>query len=158
MPTSNSNGHGGPRAPSAPSPVSGPGALSRRTDGGPASQKAVNMGGLPYGENADFHDLQSQAPMSATPSAQPTSNTAPLAGPASMPVSFNSPTQNPQEPVTSGNPMGPGPGPEALSMSASQTPQLQTFAAIMPQLVKMADDPGTAPATRDLIRYLRSKV
>lgn len=145
---------GGPRTPANPAPVSGPGALSRRTDGGP-QQTAYDMGGLPYGQNQDFMQLQQSAPMAATPGP---SNTAPLAGPPQPPVTFGGPTQNPAQPLTAGNPQGPGPGPEALAMNQAQSPTLQTFAAIMPQMVKMADDPGTAPATRDLIRYLRSQV
>ncbi len=38
---------GGYRAPSSPAPVSGPGALSQRTDGGP-TQGAKYVSGLPY--------------------------------------------------------------------------------------------------------------
>ena len=41
-------GRGGYRAPSNPAPVSGPGALSQRTDGG-ATQPATYISGLPYG-------------------------------------------------------------------------------------------------------------
>ena len=59
--------HGGYRQPSSPSPVSMPGALSRRTDGGPA-QTTVPMTGAAYGENADYNDIQSSAPLAAAPS------------------------------------------------------------------------------------------
>ena len=41
--------HGGYRTPSNPAPVSGPGSLSQRTDGGPRQVQA-EMSGMPYGE------------------------------------------------------------------------------------------------------------
>ena len=57
--------HGGKRTPRNPAPVSGPGQLSRRTDG----QTTTEMTGMGYGENADFNDIQSSAPLSAAPTA-----------------------------------------------------------------------------------------
>ena len=42
------NGHGGYRKPEHPAPASGPGRLSKRTDGGPG-QKLANYTGLDYG-------------------------------------------------------------------------------------------------------------
>jgi hypothetical protein len=42
-------GDGGYQAPRNPAPVSGPGKLSKRTDGGPA-QALMTPTGLPYGE------------------------------------------------------------------------------------------------------------
>jgi len=43
---------GGYREPSNPAPVSGPGALSQRTDGGP-TQGAKYISGLPYGQGQE---------------------------------------------------------------------------------------------------------
>ena len=60
------NGHGGDRVPANPAPVSGPGAMSRRTDG----QGARYMSGGQYGEGQELMDLQTSAPMSKAP-AQP---------------------------------------------------------------------------------------
>ena len=56
---------GGYRRPSSPAPVSGPGALSRRTDG----QGARYMAGGEYGEGQEMMELQTSAPMSQAPSA-----------------------------------------------------------------------------------------
>jgi hypothetical protein len=100
--------HGGYRQPANPAPVSGPGRLSKRTDGGPgnAKQPVRWVSGLPYGEGKEMMDLQGAAPMSAAPST-------PL-------VSFDAPTDRPNEPVTTGNPMGAGAGPEALPAPAPQ--------------------------------------
>ena len=54
--------HGGKRTPRNPAPVSGPGKLSRRTDGGPAQVNA-QMTGMAYGENKDFMEIQEGANM-----------------------------------------------------------------------------------------------
>ena len=103
------NGHGGPRKPRKPAPVSGPGRLSRRTDGGP-SQSTVPMQGMGYGENADFNDMQSSAPLAATGSTVSNKRTSTVANPPAA-IPLFSPTQYPDEPVTAGAPFGPGPGP-----------------------------------------------
>lgn len=47
---------GGPRRPTNPAPVSGPGAMSKRTDGGPA-QKLRDLPDAQYGEAATYRDL-----------------------------------------------------------------------------------------------------
>lgn len=90
---------GGYRKPTNPAPVSGPGRLSKRTDGGP-SQPVMETGGFEYGGRQDFADIQGGAPMAASE---------PL--PAATPLF--TPTQRPGEPVTSGVSIGPGPGPAA---------------------------------------------
>src|SRR5512138_256775 len=91
------NGHGGYRAPSHPAAVSGPGALSQRTDGGPAR---MDVTGGSYGSSQDFRQQESAAPLSAPapPSAPPPSFTG-----------LGEPTQNPGEPVTAGADGGAGP-------------------------------------------------
>ena len=53
---------GGYRKPNNPAPVSGPGALSQRTDGSP-TQPATYISGLPQGEGQATYDQQLAAPM-----------------------------------------------------------------------------------------------
>lgn len=109
--------HGGYRKPSNPAPVSGPGAASRRTDGGPADRqpvRAIPSGGpgATYGDRQASVDLQSAAPLAAaSPAATPTPQTAGVPNGA-MPDPFG-PTQRPGEPLTAGAMLGPGrtPGP-----------------------------------------------
>lgn len=104
------NGHGGPRQPSNPAPVSGPGALSKRTDG----QGVKYMSGGQYGEGQEMVELQSSAPMSKTQSgsAQPRMRQQSAASPAAQQVTpLFAPTERPDEPITAGAPFGPGPGP-----------------------------------------------
>ena len=104
--------NGGYRRPTNPAPVSGPGQLSQRTDGGP-QQVQVNMSGMPYGENAEFNTTQSMAPMSASPSARSprASARSASAGGGMSATPLFAPTQRPDEPVTAGAPFGPGNGP-----------------------------------------------
>ncbi len=102
---------GGKRTPRNPAPVSAPGQLSRRTDGGP-QQVQAQMSGMAYGENSDFEEMQSAAPMSASPTAKsPSSRSRQATSGSGQPrVSLFSPTQRPDEPITAGAPFGPGEG------------------------------------------------
>lgn len=145
------NGHGGARTPSAPAVVSGPGALSRRTDG---KQPIRDVTGLPYGQGQEYHDLQSSAPMEAAATANPMSSAGADSAAVSvpMPTPMGAPTTNPGEPVTAGSPFGDGPGPEVLPSAPDQYANLRKQ---LPMLIKLADLPTTSDATRQVIRYLR---
>ena len=101
---------GGYRRPSSPAPVSGPGSLSRRTDG----QGARYMAGGEYGEGQEMMDLQTSAPMSKAPEQprmrQPRSGRQ-VVEEGMRPTPLFAPTERPNEPITAGAPFGPGPGP-----------------------------------------------
>lgn len=93
------DGHGGYRRPSTPAPVSGPGQLSKRTDGGPVSGQPVqDVGGFEYGGRKDFREIQGAAPMAQAPEPVPF-------------TPLTAPSQRPDEPVTAGAALGPGEGP-----------------------------------------------
>lgn len=118
------NGHGGMRTPAQPAPVSGPGAFSQRTDGGPGDSAPAYMAGEPYGEGQSFLDLQEAAPMGGPKTSKPRGRSgSPSSGAAPAPLF--SPTQRPDEPVTAGAPFGPGPGPTPMTRPAS--PMLQVL-------------------------------
>jgi hypothetical protein len=110
--------HGGMRRPQNPAPVSGPGQLSQRTDGGP-QQTLADMSGMPYGENQAMDAIQSAAPLSASGQTSARASrrggagrsAAAAAGGGMGAAPLMSPTQRPDEPVTAGAPFGPGPGP-----------------------------------------------
>lgn len=93
---------GGYRKPANPAPVSGPGQLSRRTDG---IQPKMNMQGGKYGEGKELNELQSGAPMAQAPAGAEMQSNMPSM-PAITPL-FD-PTQRPEEPITAGMPFGPG--------------------------------------------------
>jgi hypothetical protein len=141
--------HGGARTPRNPAPVSGPGQLSRRTDGGP-QQTTVPMTGMAYGENADFNDMQSAAPMAAAPSVSNTRtrNTSPTGQRAAATPLF-SPTQRPDEPVTAGAPFGPGPGP---SPSMNQQPMRVPISETLRKLTQVTGDPSVQAISEVLMR------
>ena len=102
---------GGYRQPNNPAPVSGPGALSQRTDGGATEgmskpQAKQDYTGFAYGQNKGLADQQSGADLAGS-------------GVPNMPapiVPLNAPTQRPNEPITTGINMGPGAGSEALQL------------------------------------------
>ena len=99
---------GGYRQPSNPAPVSGPGALSQRTDGGAIDgmqpQAPKYMPGLGYGEGGKNMANEQAAPLAGAP-IQPRLPSIPLMAP----------TQRPDEPVTAGIDLGPGPGSEVMA-------------------------------------------
>jgi len=111
---------GGYRKPENPAPVSGPGALSQRTDGGP-TQGAKYMPGMPYGENT--MSQQTAAPMAGR--AEP--------APMEMPAPLMAPTGRPNEPITSGIDIGDGPGSEALGALPNKSYSIaDTIKALIP--------------------------
>ena len=98
---------GGYRKPNNPAPVSGPGKLSRRTDGGPGSKQAqqeIRTG--KYGESKALAEQQQGAPMAGNPAPRPKLQPTARRGAAVTPLF--APTQRPGEPVTAGLPFGPG--------------------------------------------------
>jgi hypothetical protein len=106
---------GGYRQPSNPAPVSGPGALSQRTDGGATegmSQPQQKYTGFAYGENKGLSEQQSGAPLAGNPF--PMADIVPL----------SAPTQRPDEPITHGINQGPGAGTEAMRGLPNQVPTL----------------------------------
>ena len=126
---------GGYRRPSSPAPVSGPGALSRRTDG----QGARYMAGGEYGEGQEMMDLQTSAPMSKAPAAPRPSRSrgaGQIVEEGMRPTPLFAPTERPDEPITAGAPFGPGPGP-AMSAQPART-VAESIAKFLPY-----DDTGT---------------
>ena len=106
---------GGYRQPMNPAPVSGPGALSQRTDGGATegmTQPQQQYSGMPYGQNKSVNDQQGQAALAGNPFPM-----------ADLPT-LDMPTQRPNEPITSGINFGPGPGTEAMRGLPNRQPSL----------------------------------
>lgn len=81
-------------------PVSGPGRLSQRTD-------MVNSDPNVYGDRKATQELMSGAPMAKAE-----------AMPATPVTGLFAPTERPNEPVTTGSPLGAGAGPEILNLPA----------------------------------------
>lgn len=147
-------GSGGYRKPSQPAPVSGPGAGSKRTDGGPA-QKLRDLPDAQYGEAATFRSLQEKAPLAQTPSA-----TAPGpsggGGAGSGTPNLGAPTARPDQPIDAGLGQG-GAGLSGLR-DAQQAGDLDRLKRYLPALVEMANRPDATPGFRNYVRLLRAKV
>jgi hypothetical protein len=98
-----------------------------------ATQAARYVSGLPFGQGKQTLAQQRAVPMAGTPAAQAAAAGAPAGAPASMGeampqpgpsvVPLTEPTQRPNEPITAGIDMGPGPGSSVLGMpqQAEQT-------------------------------------
>lgn len=133
------DGRGGYREPAHPAPVSGPGALSRRTDGG---QGVKRLPDAAYGESAQFEADQAGAPM---------------AGASVVPLS--APSTRPDEPVTAGAQMGAGMGPDAAGIQTNLTAaDAQQMAPMLKSLEIIANLPNSNPSTRNFVRQLRASL
>lgn len=128
------NGHGGYRQPSNPAPVSGPGALSARTDG---------------------------TPRGPVPGAAPTmqSHEVPMQGPdLSSIVPLGAPSTRPEEPIQAGMPTGAGPGgvlPPAGGLDEHSAERLRSY---LPVLIFLASSPDADSATKQYVRQLRGEL
>lgn len=102
-------GRGGYRQPNNPAPVSGPGMLSKRTDGGAIdgmTQPQQQYTGFEYGENGTTNRMQGMADMAGNPF--PMQKVTPL----------TAPSERPSEGMTFGIPFGDGP--DTLNLPDSQ--------------------------------------
>lgn len=143
------NGHGGQRTPRNPAPVSGPGALSRRTDGG---QPAQYVSGQDYGDGQELMAQQQAAPMSDS---RPQVSDADLAMLARPQQGLFDPAPD-GRPLTQGQPFGDGAGPEALA-TANVQPTRNKLMTALPALMRAAEKPDSSPELRALVTFLRSQ-
>ena len=154
---------GGRRTPRNPAPVSAPGQLSRRTDGGP-QQVQAEMSGMAYGENMEFDAIQSSAPMSASPSARSPRARQRSAGAAGRQAGMGAtplfaPTQRPDEPITAGAPFGPGAGPVATqreNMRQMGIKDAQSIVESLPALEQAANSEFGTDSFRQFVQYVKS--
>lgn len=143
--------HGGYRRPSNPAPVSGPGALSRRTDGGAATQPPMVANGGPYGSRQEMESIQGGAPMQGAPAGPSAADLRAL-----MPLS--GPTANPNEPITAGADAGPGLGSVAAGITNDNDATLDQLRPLVHSLEKMANLPTATPQTRAFVRALKARL
>lgn len=147
--------------PQNPAGVSGPGALSKRTDGGPA-QALRDLPDAKYGENSQFQALQQGASLSASPNPQGQvqsfdQNSLPPNPAAGQVVPLSAPSGRPEEPVTSGAAVGAGPGPEAIASQPQQVAQqdIGKLSQSLPFFEMMANMPDANPSTRLLVNMVK---
>lgn len=147
---------GGRRTPRNPAPASGPGQLSRRTDGGP-QQVLSDVSGMAYGENQAMEEIQSAAPLAA--SGQVSARASRSGGSQSRVTAtpLMSPTQRSDEPVTAGSRVGPGDGPSILPNAMQQAAaDAAIIAKYLPDLMSIAQQPDTPTGFKRFVRYVRN--
>lgn len=142
------NGHGGERTPANPAPVSGPGALSARTDGGPTSQPPMVASGGPYGSRQEMEAIQSGADMQGGGGG--------MTGPTPLPLT--APTASPDEPITSGVPVGAGLSPQAAGIADDRQATDEQLRPMLHSLEMIANLPGSNPETRAYVRLLKARL
>lgn len=123
--------------------AAGPGKFSARTDG-------MNLPSQYYGEGVETAAIKSGAPMARTPDVRPT----PASDVRQAAGGLYDETTRPNEPITAGAPMGPGPGPEALAMSAAAQRDGDIVAKYKPLLETMAAFPDTPESFRIFVRNI----
>ena len=102
----------------------GPGKYSTRTD-------KLEMGSIAYGEGVETQAIKSGAPLSKT--ADAVSGPQETIRPEQTPLTgLYAETQRPDEPITSGIDMGPGPGSSALQMKKVTNKLSDTLAQMLP--------------------------
>ena len=91
--------------------AAGPGKFSKRTD--------LPMGSTSYGEGVQTQAIKQGAPLAKTPSVNPMSRSEQGIAPSQLErvTPLYAPTERPSEPITTGIPMGEGPGPEVLGIN-----------------------------------------
>jgi hypothetical protein len=130
--------------PRNPAPVSGPGALSRRTDGGPGDKQPIrDIPDAAYGEQAEFQEIQGGAPMHRDAPAPPP-----------RPAGMFAPTGMPGEPITAGIASGPGPGPSPLMPEQDAQDDMALVASYLPDLRRVAAAPTASKSFKAVVRYL----
>jgi hypothetical protein len=128
--------------------------------GNSGTQPAKAMTGGQYGENKDMQELQTSAPMNASPTYAATPS---MGRPQSAPtgqqiVPLDAPTQRPDEPVTTGVDTGPGAGSEVMYAKDQTlaTEDRKRMLTALPTLSLLAESPSASNAFRTYVRYLRS--
>lgn len=138
-------------APASPAPVSGPGALAKRTD----RQPIATLPDAQYGEAQNYKQIQQGAPIPRIAPPSGGSMSPPAGGGQPAPpqlTPIGAPTQRPGEPVTHGSPLGPGAGPEALgNLSAPVSTQ---YTSARDAIAAMAASPNASPQIKSIAAAL----
>ena len=128
--------------------------------GNGGTQAAQAMTGGQYGENKDMMEMQTSAPMNASPTMPLTpsmgrSQTAPT---EQQIVPLDAPTQRPEEPLTTGIDSGAGAGSEVMYANDQTlaTEDRKRMLTALPTLSILAESPSASNAFRNYVRYLRS--
>ena len=127
-------------------------------NGQSGSQPARYISGGTYGQGQEMMAQQQGAPMAQTPSVNPAAQSMASNLPQATPIT--APTERPEEPVTTGIAMGPGAGPEALTLpgAGDTNEDKQRLLSYLPALEVAAQSPNSSQAFRNYVRVLRANL
>jgi hypothetical protein len=135
--------------------VSGPGKFSKRTDG-------LSFQSTEYGSGVENAANKAGAPMARTPDVQAARGMDVRAAATQAPLTpLFAPTERPDEPITTGIPMGAGAGPEVLGInqpSADTDADRQRLLSYLPALEAIAQSPTSSQSFRNYVRLLRANL
>jgi hypothetical protein len=115
-------------------------------------------------ENAqDFMELQTSAPMQASPTmpqASPSNGRGMQAPSATRVVPLDAPTERPDEPVTTGIDVGAGAGSEVMYANPEtlNSEDKKRLAQILPVLAQIAEMPTSSNAFRNYVSFIRGNL
>ena len=144
---------GGYRQPGSPAAVSGPGALSQRTDGRPTATSLEQLSSGKYGETQDLSQVAGGAPVAVQSHAGNDALAAALQGGG---LGFGGPSAQPGTPVTDGSQYGPGAGPEALQANDPVRAEAKRLSdsGVLKIMIHVADSDNANPDFRQYVRTL----
>ncbi len=134
--------------------VSGPGKFSKRTDG-------LSFQSTEYGSGVENAANKAGAPMARTPDVQAARASDVRSAATQAPLTpLFAPTERPDEPITTGIPMGAGAGPEVLGININQDTEADRARLIsyLPALEAAAADPNSSQAFRNYVRMVRANL
>lgn len=153
MPRPRKPGSGGPR-------TGAPGASYTNRSDLNSALPARAATGQAYGQAGQQLAAQRAVPLAPAGAAQQPGGGAPAQAAPGSAGPFDRPSDRPGEPITSGLPVGPGAGPEALG-NLGQAPDdmdLQALAPYVGVLELAASQPGATVASRNFVRRLRGAI
>jgi hypothetical protein len=106
--------------------AAGPGKFSKRTDG-------LSFQSPEYGAGVEQAAIKAGAPLARTPDVRGATNTEIRQAVDQTPITpLFAPTQRPEEPITTGVPIGPGAGPEILGITPRGEKLSDALARMLP--------------------------
>lgn len=154
---------GGYKKPNTPAPVSGPGELSRRTDGGP-TQAPRYISGMPYKQGGELFNQQSAANMAGDPVKQFAPPRAPDNPMGSLLAGLTALDAESQDdlPISDGVEIGRGRGrsalPSRLTSPINQNENIDLIKRYLPDLMNVTRLPNTPDSYKRFVNYLKSQI
>jgi hypothetical protein len=121
----------------------------------------MDLGSIAYGEGVETAAIKSGAPLAKTPDVRGARASDVRAAAAQAPVTpLYAPSERPDEPITTGIPMGPGAGPEVLGINNNIDTEEDKarMVSYLPALEVLAASPDSSQAFRNYVRQIRANL